>query len=93
MLQIWPSQPSPGTCCIIDSHPGSNPATAQWTLTDAQEAHIAKLKGELKAVGAASLQNAFMECLRALKTVPPYGHREVSLLASTVQWSTHTCCA
>ncbi len=44
-----------------------------------QEAHIAKLRSSLDAEGDASLQNALTLCVDSLKTIPPYGHREVSL--------------
>lgn len=44
---------------------------------DLQEAHIAKLKEALDAGGDASLQNGLDLAVAALKTVPPYGHREV----------------
>ena len=42
-----------------------------------QEAHIAKLKSSLDADGDASLQNALTLCVDSLKSIPPYGHREV----------------
>lgn len=43
-----------------------------------QEGHIAKLREGLDAGGDASLQNGLELAVAALKTVPPYGHREVS---------------
>ena len=43
-----------------------------------QEAHISKLKEGLDAGGDASLQNGLDLAVSALKSVPPYGHREVS---------------
>lgn len=43
-----------------------------------QEAHIAKLKEALDAGGDASLQNGLDLAVASLKTVPPYGHREVA---------------
>ncbi len=42
-----------------------------------QEAHISKLKEGLDAGGDASLQNGLDLAVSALKSVPPYGHREV----------------
>lgn len=42
-----------------------------------QEAHIAKLRSSLDAEGDASLQNALTLCVDSLKSIPPYGHREV----------------
>ena len=47
--------------------------------TYTQEAHISKLKEGLDAGGDASLQNGLDLAVAALKSVPPYGHREVSL--------------
>lgn len=41
-----------------------------------QEAHIAKLQGNLDASGDASLQNAMDMATESLKSIPPYGHRE-----------------
>ena len=38
---------------------------------------MAKLKAQLDAEGSVSLQNALTLCMDALKSVPPYGHREV----------------
>lgn len=43
----------------------------------AQEAHISKLKEGVDAGGDASLQNGLDLAVSALKSVPPYGHREV----------------
>jgi hypothetical protein len=43
----------------------------------AQEAHIAKLRSNLEASGDASLQNAMNLAVDSLKSIPPYGHREV----------------
>lgn len=48
-----------------------------------QEAHIAKLKTSLDAEGDASLQNALTLCVDSLKSIPPYGHREVHLSLHT----------
>ncbi len=45
-----------------------------------QEAHIAKLQGALDAGGDASLQNAMNLAIESLRSIPPYGHREVSAL-------------
>ena len=45
-----------------------------------QEAHIAKLQGALDAGGDASLQNAMSLAMESLRSIPPYGHREVLLL-------------
>ena len=45
-----------------------------------QEAHIAKLQGALDAGGDASLQNAMNLAIESLRSIPPYGHREVLLL-------------
>ena len=47
--------------------------------THTQEAHISKLKEGLDAGGDASLQNGLDLAVAALKSVPPYGHREVSV--------------
>ena len=44
-----------------------------------QEAHIAKLQGAMDAGGDASLQNAMNVAVESLKSIPPYGHREVLL--------------
>ena len=38
---------------------------------------MAKLKAQLDPEGSVSLQNALTLCMDALKSVPPYGHREV----------------
>jgi len=43
-----------------------------------QEAHIAKLQGALDAGGDASLQNAMNLAIESLRSIPPYGHREVT---------------
>ena len=56
---------------------------ADIELVALQEAHIAKLKDALDAGGDASLQNGLDLAVASLKTVPPYGHREVSLPAMT----------
>ena len=45
-----------------------------------QEAHIAKLQGAMDAGGDASLQNAMNVAVDSLKSIPPYGHREVLTL-------------
>ena len=42
-----------------------------------QEAHIAKLRAALDCGGDASLMNALEAATDALKSIPPYGHREV----------------
>ena len=42
-----------------------------------QEAHIEKLRGSLDSAGDASLQNGLALSIGALKSIPPYGHREV----------------
>ena len=42
-----------------------------------QEAHISKLKEGVDAGGDASLQNGLDMAVASLKSVPPYGHREV----------------
>ena len=42
-----------------------------------QESHVAKLAGGQDFGGAASLQNALDMAVNSLKSVPPYGHREV----------------
>ncbi len=44
----------------------------------AQEAHVAKLSGNLDSAGDASLQNGLDTSINALKAIPPYGHREAS---------------
>ena len=46
-----------------------------------QEAHIAKLQGALDAGGDASLQNAMNLAIESLRSIPPYGHREVTALS------------
>ena len=46
-------------------------------LSCLQEAHIAKLQGALDAGGDASLQNAMNLAIESLRSIPPYGHREV----------------
>ena len=46
-----------------------------------QEAHIAKLQGAMDAGGDASLQNAMNVAVDSLKSIPPYGHREVLTLS------------
>lgn len=46
-----------------------------------QEAHIAKLQGALDTGGDASLQNAMNLAIESLRSIPPYGHREVSAFA------------
>lgn len=51
-----------------------------------QEAHITKLKGSLDAEGDASLQNALTLCTDSLKSIPPYGHREVGARPVTGAW-------
>ena len=43
-----------------------------------QEAHVAKLSGNLDSAGDASLQNGLDTSIGALKAIPPYGHREAS---------------
>ena len=45
-----------------------------------QEAHISKLKEGVDAGGDASLQNGLDMAVASLKSVPPYGHREVRSL-------------
>lgn len=40
-----------------------------------QEAHIAKLRGNLDTGGDASLQNALDLAVGSLSSIPPYGHR------------------
>ncbi len=45
-----------------------------------QEAHIAKLRMNLDAGGDASLQNGLDMAVASLKSIPPYGHREVLIL-------------
>ncbi|CAK0742284.1 hypothetical protein CVIRNUC_001385 [Coccomyxa viridis] len=49
-------------------------------LAGSPEAHIAKLQGAMDAGGDASLQNAMNVALDSLKSIPPYGHREVLIL-------------
>ncbi|KAK9816858.1 hypothetical protein WJX72_006257 [[Myrmecia] bisecta] len=49
-------------------------------LSGSPEAHISKLRESLDAGGDASLQNALDMAVDALKSVPPYGHREVLVL-------------
>ncbi|DBA94955.1 TPA: hypothetical protein ACH3X1_002481 [Trebouxia sp. C0004] len=49
-------------------------------LSGSPEAHISKLKEGLDAGGNASLQNGLDLAVSALKSVPPYGHREVLML-------------
>ena len=44
-----------------------------------QEAHVSKLRAALDASGDASLQNGLEMAVDSLKTIPPYGHREVPL--------------
>ena len=45
-------------------------------LWSPQEAHIAKLRAALDCGGDASLMNALEAATDALKSIPPYGHRE-----------------
>ena len=54
-----------------------------------QEAHIARLQGSLDASGDASLQNAMNLAIESLKSIPPYGHREVGVHHTHV----HACAA
>ncbi|BDA42827.1 General transcription factor IIH subunit 2 [Coccomyxa sp. Obi] len=49
-------------------------------LAGSPEAHISKLQGNLDASGDASLQNAMDMAAESLKSIPPYGHREVLIL-------------
>ncbi|KAK9805068.1 hypothetical protein WJX73_010881 [Symbiochloris irregularis] len=53
-------------------------------LSGSPEAHIAKLRSSLDAEGDASLQNALTLCVDSLKTIPPYGHREVLVLLAAL---------
>ncbi|KAK9828063.1 hypothetical protein WJX81_007161 [Elliptochloris bilobata] len=46
-------------------------------LSGSPEAHIAKLRAALDCGGDASLMNALETATDALKSIPPYGHREV----------------
>ena len=48
-----------------------------------QEAHVAKLSGNLDSSGDASLQNGLDTSVNALKAIPPYGHREASAVFQT----------
>lgn len=50
-----------------------------------QETHISKLKEGMEAGGDASLQNGLDLAVSSLKSVPPYGHREVCVLTSAIQ--------
>lgn len=50
-------------------------------LENMQETHISKLKEGMDAGGDASLQNGLDLAVSSLKSVPPYGHREVCVLA------------
>lgn len=49
-----------------------------------QEAHIARLRGNLEADGDASLQNALDLTVASLRSIPPYGHRESLFLYSAL---------
>eukprot|EP00887_Chlorella_sp_A99_P003194 scaffold9.g3194.t1 len=49
-------------------------------LSTAPEVHIAKLRSNLDTGGDASLQNALDLTVASLRTIPPYGHREVLIL-------------
>lgn len=50
-------------------------------LSSSPEAHLAKLRGgDLEAGGDASLQNAIDLAVGSLRSIPPYGHREVLML-------------
>ena len=51
--------------------------------THTQEAHVSKLKEGVDAGGDASLQNGLDLAVASLKSVPPYGHREVCSLPIT----------
>mmetsp|Transcript_11153 Transcript_11153/g.33448 ORF Transcript_11153/g.33448 Transcript_11153/m.33448 type:complete len:453 (+) Transcript_11153:338-1696(+) len=52
-------------------------------LSGNPEAHIARLQA-LDAAGDASLQNGLDLAVAALKSIPPYGHREVLILLSAL---------
>lgn len=39
--------------------------------------HLEKLRGGLDPAGDASLQNGLAMSVATLKSIPPYGHREV----------------
>ncbi|KAL3163240.1 hypothetical protein ABBQ32_009640 [Trebouxia sp. C0010 RCD-2024] len=49
-------------------------------LSGSPETHISKLKEGMDAGGDASLQNGLDLAVSSLKSVPPYGHREVLIL-------------
>ncbi|KAL4856793.1 General transcription factor IIH subunit 2 [Chlorella vulgaris] len=53
-------------------------------LSSSPEAHIAKLRQNLDTGGDASLQNALDLCVDALKSIPPYGHREVLIMLAAL---------
>eukprot|EP00891_Asterochloris_glomerata_P009977 jgi/Astpho2/9977/e_gw1.00153.17.1_t len=50
------------------------------SLSGSPESHVAKLAGGQDFGGPASLQNALDMAVNSLKSVPPYGHREVLFL-------------
>jgi hypothetical protein len=56
----------------------------KWLLIVAanglQEAHVARLRGNLETGGDASLQNGLDLAVATLRSIPPYGHREVLML-------------
>ncbi|PSC68451.1 general transcription factor IIH subunit 2 [Micractinium conductrix] len=49
-------------------------------LSSSPEAHVARLRANLDTGGDASLQNALDLAVDSLKSIPPYGHREVLFL-------------
>lgn len=53
-------------------------------LSSAPEAHIARLRRNLDTGGDASLQNALDVAVDALKSIPPYGHREVLFMLAAL---------
>ena len=53
-------------------------------LSSSPEAHVAKVKANLDSGGSASLQNALEVATESLKHVPPYGHREILVLFSSL---------
>lgn len=49
-----------------------------------QEAHIERLRQSLDSGGDASLQNAVDTCVDCLRSIPPYGHREVLVVLAAL---------
>lgn len=62
----------------------TNLQEGKQAVLHSQEAHVSKLKEGVDAGGDASLQNGLDLAVASLKSVPPYGHREVCACSKNI---------